>query len=156
MFLIMPKKVYANISRVSSPTHINFSKKLWRIWRLELYTYRVVQKKVMMWSRGKVFLMESFSLYIHIFKKLCSTKSYGALKIPKIACPKLVKKLSNFLSFSKLTIVKIFDYKEIFFLYQFWSHKRFKNKHFSCQIGNFMTSIAFFNLDTWNFKTKQE
>ena len=32
----------------------------------------------------------------------------------------------------------------------------FKNKHFWGQIDNFMTSIAIFNLETWNSKTKRE
>ena len=35
------------------------------------------------------------------------------------------------------------------------SYKRFKNKHFCGQIDNFMTSIAMFNLVTFDFKTEQ-
>ena len=70
--------------------------------------------------------MESFSLYIHIFSRSQSflsylKKSYGALKILKMACSQLVrnlkKKLSKVFSSFKLTTRKIFDYKEKFFLY---------------------------------------
>ena len=49
-----------------------------------VFTYRVVQKKFMMWSSGKLsvweilkyFLMESFSLYIHILSRSLSFLSY--------------------------------------------------------------------------------
>ena len=65
-------------------------------------------------------------MYSHLLKKLelsklCRKKSYRALKIPKMDYSKQVKiykkKLSYFFPFFKHTLRKIFDYKEIFFLF---------------------------------------
>ena len=44
-------------------------------------------------------------------------KSYGALKNLKMASQEMFLKFKLFFSFFKLTARKIFDYKEIFFLF---------------------------------------
>ena len=62
------------------------------------------------------------------------------------------KTLSKFFSIFELTTGKIFDYKEIFFL--FYVDKSFevisvlKISTFAAKIDNFMISIAIFNLET--------
>ena len=71
------------------------------------------------------FWMESFSIYIPIFTKICIflshiEKIYGALQILKKAYSELLKIFKKILSklmlFLKLTARKILNYKEIFFL----------------------------------------
>ena len=65
---------------------------------------------------SKIFFDGVFlSIYSHLLKKLeisklCRRKQYGDLKIPKMACSKLVKKLKVFFSFFKLTTRKKFDH----------------------------------------------
>ena len=70
--------------------------------------------------------MESFSIYIHIFSRIQSFLRYVEKKLwgsknPEnglfLANLKFKKNVSNFLSSFKLTTSKIFDYKELFFLF---------------------------------------
>ena len=77
-----------------------------------------------------------------------------------MVCSKLVrnfyKNLIKFFSFFKLTTMKIFDYKEIFFLsyvaksISLFSYKRLKKDTFAAKL------IAIFYLETWNYKDNQE
>ena len=68
-----------------------------------------------------------------------------------MACSKLVNlenKFKYFLSFFKLTKRKIFDYKEIFFLFYVtksisFKVKSFKNKHFCGQIDTYDLNCNF-------------
>ena len=86
--------------------------------------YDVIQRKSVREILKKI-LTESSSLYIHIFSKSqsflsCVDKKLQGSKNPKnclyLYSQKLKKNKLNF-SFFKLTTRKIFDYKEIFFLF---------------------------------------
>ena len=65
--------------------------------------------------------MESLSLYIYIFSRSQSFLTYVEKKLWDFKNPEnglfLAKKISKFISSFKLTTRKIFDYKEIFFLF---------------------------------------
>ena len=78
-----------------------------------------------------------------------------------MACSSLfrifLKSLSKFFPFSNLSTRKIFDYKEIFFLFYVAKSISFevisvlKIKHFCGRIDNFMTSIEILKLNRNNY-----
>ena len=75
-----------------------------------------------------------------------------------MACSKQVKnvKVFSFLNLlqGRYLIIKKYSFYFTLLSQSVLNYEHFKNTHFCGQIDNFVTSIAIFNLDTWNFKTK--